>query len=307
MLRDLLIPLQMAPLLLRQIGPQRLDRIPEQSLATTGLTNVSQYDQVLSTKLVLAYAVGLEAAYRALPALSPNRLLDLGTGPGHLTLLLQRYLRASHVTGIDLSAPMVELANSNGRRGGVGESVQFKVGDFTDLSGIETASIDCCCCTDALHHLPDLQHVASAIAEIDRVTKPEGMVLLMDLARLKNRQVTERYVRLLASDYHSRGLPDFYDDFYHSMFAAWTVDELATSTPMRSGRDWWQLAPYGLPTIQLIVGVPSGRRRPLIRRGLPWASHENPVPPAMRFEWRAMRASIFNFGWRRRIRHPDTG
>jgi SAM-dependent methyltransferase len=64
---------------------------------------------VRAPKLVLAYAAGIQVVYRAQ---TDNRgpAIDLACGPGHYTLCLARYLGYDEVTGIDLSAEMVERA-----------------------------------------------------------------------------------------------------------------------------------------------------------------------------------------------------
>src|SRR5690242_9341347 len=59
-----LMPFKFMRMMLMQIGPQRLERIPEPQAITNADENVLQYDKVMQTKLVLAYAAGLQMIHR---------------------------------------------------------------------------------------------------------------------------------------------------------------------------------------------------------------------------------------------------
>jgi ubiquinone/menaquinone biosynthesis C-methylase UbiE len=99
-------------ILAQQLGAQELKRIEEPSALTADLDNVIQYNQVMTTKLVIAYAVGLEAIHcaRSETPGSGTKALDLACGPGHYTLCLQTYLKYDAVTGLDLAPNMIGIA-----------------------------------------------------------------------------------------------------------------------------------------------------------------------------------------------------
>lgn len=256
-------------------GGQRLHRTPEPSQLTDNLANVVQYDRVLATKLAVAYAAGLEAIYRTLSNPTVGGALDLACGPGHFTICLARYLGIESVQGVDLSAPMIETANRNAAAtaGDLAGRVSFAVGDATRLATRADGSVDLCCFTDAAHHMPDLQVASGVFREMERVTRPDGLLMVMDLVRLRTTAVTERYVNTLAHDYVARGLPQFFEDFRNSMYAAWTAEELRQAVPRESRRIWCHLVPRGLPTIQILLGLPKGRSTPFIRPGWPLKEH----------------------------------
>jgi ubiquinone/menaquinone biosynthesis C-methylase UbiE len=242
---------------------------------TDSVDNVVQYDQVMGTKLVVAYAAALETIYRSTTKASGGRALDLACGPGHFTFCLSRYLAYERVLGLDLSTPMVETAARNAAAQGIGDRVSFAVGDATHITSCAESSVDLCCCTDAAHHLPDLSVVTAALCEMERVTRPEGLILVMDLVRLRTAAITERYVRLLGGDYIARGLPNFFNDFHNSMYAAWTGDELRKAVPRGTKRTWCHLVPRGLPSIQFLLGLPLQRKVAFVRAG--WSIREHPL------------------------------
>lgn len=276
----------------QQAGFQVLKRTREPSELTDADDNVIQYDRVMSTKLTMAYAAGLEAIHRARLTSTSGISIDLASGPGHYTLCLARYLGYARVTGIDLSPGMVEVANQNAVERKLQGQVQFRQGDITQLDDVPDGELDLASFTDAAHHMPDLATVGSVLREMDRITKPDGLVMVMDLVRLRTAKLTERYVNTLGHDYVERGLPAFLEDFRNSQYAAWTAKELHEAIPRDSNRYWCHIVPRGLPTIQVILGLPVGRKRPFVRSGFPWSPEDNPVPPEMRTEWRLLRTTL---------------
>jgi len=280
------------PLIIGQsFGTQQLERRPEPSAVTADADHVEQYDRVMTTKLAVAYAVGLEVIYRTRRVPKHGSALDLACGPGHFSLCLAKYLELDSLVGVDLSQRMVKVAGKNARAQGLTQA-SFAVADVTDLADYPDGSLDLTTFTDAAHHMPNLDAVRRVIEEADRVTHPDGLVAVMDLARLRTASLTESYVKLVGGDYHERGLDAFYEDFHNSMYAAWTTAELATAVPEATNRHWYQLAPLGLPTIQFLLGVPATERKPFVRRGVPWGSENHPLGKALRSDWRAMRQTL---------------
>ncbi len=303
---------------LQQTGPQRLERRPEPAQVSAGVDQVAQYDRVMGTKLAIAYAAGIDLLHRVRPEPGQApRALDLACGPGHFTLSLARYLGYRRVTGVDLSAPMVEVARANAAGAGRADAVTFEVGDATNLPSHPSGAFDLVSLTDAAHHLPSPGVVTAALAEMERLASPTGLVFVMDLARLRTQALTEAYVNALASDYRERGLPAFFDDFRHSMFAAWTAAELAAMTPTKTHRAWWHLVPRGVPSVQFLLGLPQGRERlylrdsftpsehPLLREWEPRWRTEVSVPWAAQtqHEYSLLRTGI-RFAVKRLVRRP---
>ena len=290
-------PLKFLPMILAQSGTQELDRTPELSSEVTEANDdVLQYDQVMGTALAVAYALGLTVIHRARsePAGGPTMALDLASGPGLYTLCLQTYLKYGSITGIDLSPKMVDLAQKNAGKKNLEGQVAFQEGDISDLTKFGNDSFDLTSFTDAAHHMPDLATVGKVLSEMDRVTKPDGLVMVMDLARLRTGALTEKYVATLGADYLKMGIPYFYNQFRDSMYAAWTYSELETAIPKNSRRVWCQLVSKELPTLQVILGLPMGRQEAFVRKGYPWHPDECPVPKNYRLDWFFARMTLFS-------------
>ncbi len=280
-------------LTLRQIATRRvLARRLEPEPLTDAAANVAEYDQVMGTKLALAYALALRTIFRAWSPPAAGAILDLASGPGHFSLCLGRFFSNCRATGFDLAPRMVACANRNARLQGLADRVAFELADITNLANVDSASADLTTFTDAAHHMPDIGVVRQVLEEMERVTRPEGLIFAMDLVRLKTERLTNRYVDLMGHDYVERGLPHFLEDFRNSMFAAFTPEELRQAVPPESKRTWRHWVPFGLPTTQLLIGLPVGRTRLFLRRGNPWTRETHPVPKSMRLEWRLLQLSM---------------
>jgi SAM-dependent methyltransferase len=100
-----------------------------------------------------------------------QRVLDVGSGNGYV---LSRYSQAGARTfGVDLTQTAVDLCRRRFQLQRV--KGQFLVANAEDLP-FSTASFDCVCSMGVLHHTPD---TTRAVAEIRRVLKPGGRLILM--------------------------------------------------------------------------------------------------------------------------------
>ena len=110
------------------------------------------------------HAAGADArdvAVAAVAEVAPERVLEVGPGPGELSERLTRELGVT-VVAIDSSERMVELARSRG--------VDARLGDVQALD-LPAESFDCAVAAWMLYHVPDLER---GLAEIVRVLRPGG-------------------------------------------------------------------------------------------------------------------------------------
>jgi ubiquinone/menaquinone biosynthesis C-methylase UbiE len=107
-----------------------------------------------------------------------DSVLDVGSSNGYLTFRLAAAAGPSgRVTGVDPSQPAIAHARRHARPG-----LTFTVGVAQDL-GLPDAAFDIVTCTLAMHHIPARQRPA-AVAEMYRVTRPGGHLLIADMAPL---------------------------------------------------------------------------------------------------------------------------
>ncbi len=116
---------------------------------------------------------------RAAAMVISGEAVDLGCGPGYLSVALVKRIPALHVIGVDLSEDMLALGQAEVRRSGVEDRVSFRLGDVRQLP-FEDSSLDFVISTLSLHHWRDPVVV---LDEIERVLVPGGSYLIFDFRR----------------------------------------------------------------------------------------------------------------------------
>jgi ubiquinone/menaquinone biosynthesis C-methylase UbiE len=106
------------------------------------------------------------------------RVLDVGCGPGKWTKMYAE--KGFLTTGIDASSGMVQLARAGKKDR---EKVNLSVMDASSL-GLQNESFDLVNCVTVLQHITVDEKWRKAIKEIVRVTKPNGNILLYEIAPL---------------------------------------------------------------------------------------------------------------------------
>lgn len=124
-----------------------------------------------------------------------EKVLDIGAGPGVLSIELSRHLNnGGNLKGIDLSANMVRLARSNARQHKQ-RNVSFEVGDALDLKS-EADSFDVVVSSNAYPWVSDR---AKFLHEVLRVLKPGGTFGLVALSSECYREFS-RVLRSISMD-----------------------------------------------------------------------------------------------------------
>lgn len=171
------------------------------------------------------------------PDFSEGHVLDLGCGPGDIPIRFSLAVPGCRMTGVDASAPMVQLAEEAVRLAGLSDRITFRCERFQAIALVEPA--DAAISNSLLHHVPNPLQFWH---KLRLAVKPGSPVLVMDLLRPESPEEAQAIVDLYAS-----GAPDILRrDFYNSLLAAFTEDEVAA-----------QLAEMNLS--RLMIDVPDDR------------------------------------------------
>jgi len=101
----------------------------------------------------------------------PHRIADLATGTGDLALALQKKLPDAEIVGVDFLPEMLDLARRKGVR-------QIVLADAMNLP-FGDASFDC---VTIAFGLRNLENWAAALAEMSRVLKTNGHLLVLEFS-----------------------------------------------------------------------------------------------------------------------------
>ena len=146
-----------------------------------------------------------------------GRLIDLGCGPGDICLRLAAALPGWHITGLDAGPNMLALARQAVDQAGLAERIHLIHERLPE--GCPSEQFDAVVSNSLLHHLPDPMSLWHSIA---RLARPGAYVQIMDL----HRPDSIARARWIVDQHAADAPPVLREDFYNSLLAAWTVEEV---------------------------------------------------------------------------------
>ena len=176
----------------------------------------------------------LDYLTKQLDPVRPADVLEIGSGPGWMAIRLAKSHPAVRVTGIDISAAFVELANENSRREGVADRATFTLGDAAEVNGLADGSFDVVVSNQSLHYWDPPERVFNQIA---RVLKPSGVFCIGDDRRDLNWR--GKLQVLLGRCFMSRRIGS---SWARSLSGCLTPAEAADALDRSGLRDRWQIA-----------------------------------------------------------------
>lgn len=173
----------------REIPEAATDQAARQLALHKRKDAASEYFNRLAGKFGRTYIPGRSwqaLAHALLRLLPPQIIADLGAGEGMLSQLLAR--SAKQVIAVDNSPAMVEFGGSLARENGF-TNLEYRLGDI-ESPPIDDASVDVALFSQALHHAGS---PARALAEAQRILRPGGRVVILDLASHSHEAARELY------------------------------------------------------------------------------------------------------------------
>ncbi len=153
------------------------------------------------------------------PEFSQGKVLDLGCGPADIPIRFAKLYPACQVIGVDASAPMIQLGEQVVKQAGLADRVMLRCERYEEVAGARI--VDAVISNSLLHHLPNPLQFWQKIRQLVR---PGAPVLVMDLLRPESPEAA-----LAIVDRYAAGAPEILRrDFYHSLLAAFTEDEVTT-------------------------------------------------------------------------------
>jgi ubiquinone/menaquinone biosynthesis C-methylase UbiE len=190
-----------------------MKRVLEPEVMDTPL-EATDYDAMDLTEVNTDFAkqaIALGPAEKAL-------VLDAGTGPGRIPVLMCQMQPQWQIIAIDLAKSMLQIASQHIQQANLQSRIHLQLVDAKCLP-YEDEKFDMVVSNSLVHHLPD---PASFFSEIKRVLKPNGAIFLRDLFRPGDEEILNALVESIGKEYneHQKKL------FRNSLQAALTLDEV---------------------------------------------------------------------------------
>ena len=152
------------------------------------------------------------------PGFSEGSVLDLGCGTADVIIRFAKALPGTHITGIDGAEAMLDIGLRDVRQNGLSHQINLR-NCFLPDKDLFLRKFDAIISNSLLHHLGNVSILWDAM---QKCSGPGSALFVMDLMRPDNPDRAGELVELHAAD-----APDILKkDFYNSLLAAYTVEEI---------------------------------------------------------------------------------
>jgi ubiquinone/menaquinone biosynthesis C-methylase UbiE len=170
-------PYALCPVIMRPMTDPKTSRIPLNEHQFTGGQTAAFYDEHARRFMGPVFRAFAKEASRLKPA--GNRVLDIGTGGGLLAMEISRLRPDWHITGVDISADMVNYARGSIDQAGLTDKIDLVQASAAELP-FSDSGYDIVVSNASLHLW---QNPVTIFNEIARVTAPGGYFMLWDNLR----------------------------------------------------------------------------------------------------------------------------
>lgn len=149
---------------------------------------------------------------------SRAKVLDAGTGPARIPVLLCQMHPQWQVFGIDLAKNMLQIGYEHVKQAGLQNQIVLELVNAKQLP-YQDGHFEMVISNSLVHHLPD---PLPFFLELKRVLKPNGAILIRDLIRPTDEETMNAVVESIGAEYDTHQKQLFRD----SLHAALTLDEV---------------------------------------------------------------------------------
>lgn len=149
-------------------------------------------------------------ADRTASMVQKGKLLEIGPGPGYVSIEIAKLLPEMEIIGLDISDTMIEIAKKNANEHGLSERIQFRKGDASKIP-FEDRSFDFVVSSGSLHHWKKPVQVFN---EVYRVLKSNCRAMISDLRKDAPQEKIEEWANVIDSKIMRWGLKHSFRESY---------------------------------------------------------------------------------------------
>ncbi len=118
-------------------------------------------------------------ALNELKALNPQQMLDVATGTADVAIMANEILKPKKITGIDISDGMLEIGRKKVNKLGLSPAIELLNGD-SEAINFSDNTFDA---VTVAFGVRNFQHLEKGLAEILRVLKPGGKLVVLEFSK----------------------------------------------------------------------------------------------------------------------------
>lgn len=128
-------------------------------------------------------------AIRKLKKDNPRHILDVATGTADMAIMAYKILKPAKITGIDISAGMLELGKKKIEQEQLGDKIELQLGNSATINFAEN-TFDSVMVAFGVRNFENLE---KGLSEMLRVLKPGGRLIVLEFSKPRRKLVKSFY------------------------------------------------------------------------------------------------------------------
>lgn len=172
------------------ITPYRSQNVTKKEQVATMFNNISGTYDFLNHFLSLGIDIlWRKKAIRELKSLNPKSILDVATGTGDFAFEAIKILKPLQVTGVDISAGMLEVAKKKIKERKLEHIFSVSLGD-SEMLPFEENAFDA---ITVAYGVRNYENLEKGLADMYRVLKPGGKIVILEFSKPQQFPVKQLY------------------------------------------------------------------------------------------------------------------
>lgn len=130
-----------------------------------------------------------KAALKQLKSINPKRMLDVATGTADVAIMATTALNPEKIIGIDISDGMLQLGRKKVEQKGLSNIIELQNGDSETINFLDN-TFDA---VTVAFGVRNFEHLEKGLAEILRVLKPGGKLVVLEFSKPKAPVIKQFY------------------------------------------------------------------------------------------------------------------